>query len=133
MRRQGFTLIEMAVALGAVAMLLAFVLPSFEGRLAAARRGDATLALERVQIAQERHRALHGLYAADLAALGSGGSSPEGLYRVHLENGPGEGYTVVAQARADGQQAHDTACETITLRVELGFATYGPAPSCWNR
>ncbi len=133
MRPRGFTLVEMAIALGVLAMLLAFALPTFEGRLAAARRGDATLALERIQIAQERHRALHGLYAADLAALGAHASSPEGLYRLSLENGPGEGYTAVAQARLDGAQAHDTACDAISMRVEQGFATYGPSLRCWNR
>jgi type IV pilus assembly protein PilE len=133
MQPRGFTLIEMAIALGAAAMLVGFALPTLQGRLAAARRADATLALERIQIAQERHRAQHGLYAGDLAALGSGSSSSEGLYRVSLELGPGEAYTAVAQARIDGAQANDTACGEITLRVEQGFATLGPTPRCWNR
>lgn len=133
MRNRGFTLVELAIALGALAMLLAFALPTYEGRLATARRADATLALERIQIAQERHRALHGLYALDLTALGLAADSPEGLYRLALETGPGEGYTAVAQARAGGAQAHDTACGAISLRVEQGFATYGPSLRCWNR
>lgn len=133
MRPRGFTLVELAITLGAVAMVVGFALPSFQGRLAAARRADATLALERIQIAQEQHRALHGLYAGDLAALGSGPSSSEGLYRVSLERGHGDTYVAVARARSDGPQANDTACEEITLHVEQGFATLGPTPRCWNR
>lgn len=131
--RQGFTLIELVVALAAVAMLAAFTLPTFAGRLTAARRADATAALERIQAAQERHRAAHGLYAAELAALGQTTGSLEGLYALSLEPGPGDGYTAVARARADGPQHDDAACAAITLRVEQGFATHGPTLRCWNR
>lgn len=133
MRQRGFTLIELAITLGAVALVAGIALPSFQGRLAAARRADATLALERIQIAQEQHRALHGLYASDLAALGSGTSSGEGLYQVSLERGHGDAYVAVARARSDGPQAADTTCGEITIRVEQGFATLGPTPRCWNR
>ncbi|GAB4037552.1 MAG: hypothetical protein Fur0014_05370 [Rubrivivax sp.] len=133
MARRGFTLIEVVVALAAVAMLAAFALPTFAGRLNAARRADATAALERIQAAQERHRALHGLYASELSALGQTSGSLEGLYALSLEAGPGEGYTAVARARSDGPQRDDTACAEITLRVEQGFATYGPSRRCWNR
>lgn len=133
MRHRGFTLIELVIAMGALALLLTFALPAYEGRLAAARRGDATLALERIQIAQERHHALHGLYAGELSALAIASASPEGLYRVSLQPGPGEGYTAVAEARADGAQAQDLACSAISLQVEQGFATYGPSLRCWNR
>jgi prepilin-type N-terminal cleavage/methylation domain-containing protein len=133
MKHHGFTLVEAMIALGAFALLLAFTLPTFAGRLAHARRADATLALERIQIAQERHRALHGLYAHDLSALNGSTQSPEGLYSIALEAGPGDGYTAVAVARADGPQADDTACAEIVLRVEQGFATLGPTPRCLNR
>lgn len=133
MGRRGFTLVELVVALAAVAMLAALALPSFAGRLTAARRADATAALERIQAAQERHRAMHGLYAAGLGALGQAAMSVEGLYALSLEPGPGEGYTAVARARADGPQHDDAACAEITLRVEQGFATHGPTLRCWNR
>jgi type IV pilus assembly protein PilE len=133
MKSRGFTLIEAAIACGVLALLLTLTLPTFAGRLAHARRADATLALERIQIAQERHRALHGLYAQELSALHAQSRSPEGLYDVTLEPGPAEVYVAVARARADGPQADDTACAEITLRVEQGFATLGPSPRCWNR
>jgi prepilin-type N-terminal cleavage/methylation domain-containing protein len=133
MRRHGFTLVELAIVLGAVALLLAFALPSYQARLAAARRVDATHALERIHVAQERHRASHGLYAGDLAVLGSAPTSAEGFYRVSIELGPADTYTAVARARDDGPQAIDTPCDEITLHVAQGFATPGPSPRCWNR
>ena len=82
MRRRGFTLIELLIALAIAALLAAIALPSMLHRLTKARRADATAALERLQIAQERHRALHGLYAGDPAALGIASRSPEGLYAL---------------------------------------------------
>jgi type IV pilus assembly protein PilE len=133
MRRRGFTLIEMAVAAGITALLVGLTWPTLQGRVMAARRGDATLALERIQIAQERHRALHGLYASELAPLGSGALSSEGLYQVELHAGADATYTAVARARPDGAQAGDTACSEITLSVDQGFATLGPTTRCWNR
>lgn len=132
-RRRGFTLIEMAVAAGVAALLVGLTWPVLDGRLTAARRGDATLALERIQIAQERHRALHGLYASELSPLGSGSRSSEGYYDVELQTGPDASYTAVARARADGAQADDAACSEISVRVDQGFATLGPNVRCWNR
>jgi type IV pilus assembly protein PilE len=133
MQGRGFTLIEMVVALAAVATLAAMAWPTLQGRLAVARRSDATQALQRIQAAQESYRNAHGLYASTLAPLGSGELSGEGLYRVELTTGPGETYTAVAHARGDGPQAQDTACAQISLHVEQGFATLGPSTRCWNR
>ena len=132
-RLTGFTLVEMVVALAAVAMLAVMALPAFQGRLAEARRGDATAALQRIQVAQERYRDAHGGYASSLAPLGVGARSSEGLYDLALEAGPGERYVGRARARADGAQAHDTACAEISLHVEQGFATLGPTTRCWAR
>jgi type IV pilus assembly protein PilE len=129
----GFTLVEMAVVVGAAATLFALGWPSLQDHLARARRADATLALERIQFAQERHHAVHGLYADGLQALGSQALSSEGLYLVSLETGPGDRYVAVARARTDGPQARDAECAAISLSVQQGFATLGPTRRCWNR
>ena len=70
---------------------------------------------------------------ATLAPLGVGVRSSEGLYDLALDVGPGERYVGRARARADGSQAHDSACAEISLHVEQGFATLGPTPRCWAR
>ncbi len=133
MRRRGFTLIELLIALAISSLLAATALPSMLHRLTMARRGDATVALERLQIAQERHRALTGLYAGDPAALGIASRSPEGLYALSLSAGSDERYLAVARPLAGGVQADDSECAEITLQVVQGFATAGPSRRCWNR
>lgn len=133
MRSRGFTLIEVATVLGAAAMLAAVAVPTMHGRLVAARRGDATVALERVQAAQERLRTRTGLYSDDPAALGVALRSPEGLYELSLSLGPDERFVVVARPVAGGLQEEDAECAEITLEVVQGFATPGPSRRCWNR
>jgi type IV pilus assembly protein PilE len=128
----GFTLIECVVVCAVVAVMAAVALPMM--RLPALRtaRLDAVQALMRLQAAQEQHRALHGLYAADLQPLrGVAERSPQGLYRLSLAGTGPDAYR--ASAVAQGAQARDTACATLTLDVRLGFAQEGPSPACWNR
>lgn len=133
MHSRGFTLVEVLVAMGLVALLAAVSWPVMQERAMAARRADATLALERVQIAQERHRALHGIYTTDGRALGISMRSPEGLYELSLSSGPDERFAAVARPLAGGPQSSDTQCAEITLAVVQGFATTGPDRRCWNR
>lgn len=133
MRPRGFTLIEIAIVLAISGLLAAIAMPAMESRMTAARRADATLALERLQAAQERHRALHGLYGHDARALGMPARSPEGLYEIRLEAGTGDTYLAVARPLPGGLQAGDEACPEITLQVVQGFATPGPHRRCWSR
>lgn len=133
--RRGFTLVELLVVMAAAGVLAAIAWPSFASQLTKARRADATSALQQLDSAQARHHALHGCYATDAGTLGAAGSplSPQGLYRIELQPGPGDGFTAIARARADGAQAADRECATITLRVEQGFAQRGPSAACWVR
>ncbi len=133
--QRGFTLVEVAVVLAVTAVLAGVAIPSTMNLLQKSRRGDAVAALMRLQFAQERYHALHGLYAADARAL-VGARSPVsegGLYDIRLVEAMGERYSAVALARADGPQAGDSACAQLTLVVHAGVPEYGPTPSCWNR
>lgn len=131
-RPRGFTLVEVMVVVVLLVALSALALPMFKQRSLRAGRLDAVHALTRLQSAQEQHRALNGLYAGDLAALrGTAGTSPQGLYAIAVETTGPDGY--LARATARGRQADDSGCEVITLRVERGFPTEGPAAECWQR
>lgn len=137
-RPRGFTLVELLIAVALAGLLALFAWPSMQAQLIKGRRADATAALHKLLLAQERHLALHGLYAQDMSALGLSapghpGWSPEGLYRIELQGAGADAYLAVARARDDGPQAGDGPCTQITLRVTKGFTQPGPSAACWNR
>jgi type IV pilus assembly protein PilE len=133
MRARGFTLVEVMTACALAAALAAVALPSYQQSLVQARRGDAVAALGRLQAAQERHRALHGHYASELAALQLGPNSDQGFYRVALRPDGAERYRAVAEPLAGGPQADDRQCPQLVLDVAIGFAQPGPSARCWGR
>lgn len=133
-RPRGFTLIEALVALAVVAILAALAAPSFVGALQRSRRVEATAALLQVQLAQERWRSSHAVYAADLATLGLDPAA-SAHYRIAITDSAAHRYTVVATAF--GVQAGDTACARFVLRLDEGRivqSSTGSAPSdtCWR-
>ena len=128
----GFPLIEVLLVCTLVAVLAAVALPSFKQRSLRVGRLDAVAALMKLQATQEQYRSLHGMYADELSALqGAAPLSAQGLYAIAIERlGPD---AFVATASARGRQAEDRACQQITLRVNQGFPSEGPAQDCWQR
>lgn len=123
------------MVLAVAGVLAALTWPPLQQQLQRGRRADAVAALMRVQLAQESHRAHHGLYAARLSAL-DGATSPrsrEGLYDIELVASGADGYTVRATARADSAAAADRDCATLSLQVRQGLADIAPSARCWNR
>jgi type IV pilus assembly protein PilE len=134
-KARGVTLVELAVVCAVAGILAAVAWPTWQHHLLRAGRADAVEALMRLELAQARHRMLHGLYATDLAAL-QGVPHPlstQGRYRVALDATDAEGYRASATAVAGGPQAADTDCQQLTMQVRQGFASVGPSARCWNR
>jgi type IV pilus assembly protein PilE len=149
---RGFTLIEVMVVVAIVAIIAAIALPSYQQSVRASRRADAVLALQQIQIAQERLRAECNSYAAGLAAarfcdpgnaannrlafrnsLANGtGTSDNGLYTLALSNITPAGYTATATAVAGTSQVADIGCDVLTLAVAGQNLTRTPA-ECWTR
>lgn len=129
--QSGFTLIEISAVAAIVGLLAGIALPAYQSQLMKARRADGTSALIRVQLAQEKHRAAHGLYASTLSALGNLSSSAEGLYTMALQPTGAESYILVAEGQ--GPQANDGSCRRLTLTVVDGFSSAGPTTRCWNQ
>jgi type IV pilus assembly protein PilE len=131
-RRGGFSMLEVMVVVAVAAVLAAVVLPSYQASQLRAGRMDAVDALTRVQVAQEQFRGMHGLYSTEFGALrGTAADSPQGRYRITLALTGPEGY--VATATAQGPQAKDPDCATLTLEVERGYPREGPSTRCWPR
>ena len=128
----GFTLIELAVVCAMVGVLTAVALPSFQSYLLRSGRADAVDALTRLQMAQARYHAAHGLYATELSVL-RGVPQPDsvqGLYTLAVAGG-GDGYR--ATAVAQGRQRKDSECSVLSVEVAQGFTHHGPSARCWNR
>lgn len=128
----GFTLVELAVVCALVGVLAAVAVPSYQQHLLRSGRADATDALTRLEMAQARHHALHGLYAAELSVLRGvpQPASNHGLYLLAVV-ATGDGYR--ATAVAQGRQRRDTECSALSVEVAQGFTHHGPSARCWNR
>lgn len=131
---RGFTLVELLVVVAAAALLAALALPAYQAQWRNAQRADAVAALLRVELAQAGHRALHGLYSADLRALGQRSALvADGRWRVEIAAAHAEGYVARAVALDDALRRADAACATLTLEVDGLQTRRGPDARCWSR
>ena len=128
----GFTLVELAVVCAMVGVLTAVALPSYQAYLLRSGRADGVDALTRLQVAQARHHAAHGLYATELSVLRGvpQPDSAQGLYTLAVAGG-GDSYR--ATAVAQGRQRKDSECSVLSVEVAQGFNHHGPSARCWNR
>jgi type IV pilus assembly protein PilE len=135
-RKKGFTLIELMVVLGIVAILVALAIPSFMDSVRKSRRSDAMDTLMDIHLTQERYRVNNPDYGAAGTTVTS--QSPGGHYSVDLiiSASPNHvtGYSIVATPQND--QATDS-CPDFTLAVAAGTITKTtggvPDPLCWKK
>lgn len=123
-RTGGFSLTELLVALAILAILAAAAAPLWQRQAERARRLDATDALLRIAVLQERFHLENGRYAgsgelaaAPPAGLGIAGTE-RGYYALELQALAGDadsGYQARAVARQPGAQAGDEQCRILVL------------------
>lgn len=127
---QGFTLIELMVALVIVGILAGIAYPAYTKHLLRSRRADAIAALTVVMQAQERYRSNVSNYAsavADLPNVNVAGITAH--YQVTLE-GVGAtpsfatGYKATATPVSGGKQAADTVCKSFSVTLVGATPTY---------
>jgi len=68
-KRQGFTLVELAVVVVIIGVLAAFAVPRFLSSVERSKAAEAFNYLSAVQAAQERYHARQGTYADDVTKL----------------------------------------------------------------
>ena len=66
---RGFTLVELLVVIAIMVILAAFAVPQFLNSVERSKAAEAFNYLSRVALAQERHHARNGVYAAGTAEL----------------------------------------------------------------
>ncbi len=126
----GFTLLELLVALAIVAILATLAVPSFQQQIRQARRADGQTALLKLAIEQEKFRANCACYAnriegtrncdgaaASLHSLGLNALSPDGHYRLGLSQVTATGFSASAEPLGDQakDQAQGVACRPLTI------------------
>lgn len=131
--QQGFTLVELLIAVVVATILAAVALPSYQRMAQKGRRADAVALVSRIQQAQERWRSNNSGYATTLAALDiTSAASDKGYYQATLSNVSATGYTITATVVSGSAQASDTDCATMTVTQASGNLAYGGSTNgCW--
>ena len=143
LKPNGFTLIELMIAVAIIGILAAIAYPSYLSQVRKSRRSDAVQALAQVEQAQERWRANNPTYASTLAntataplaanGLGISSTTSGGYYTLAITGTPTNiAYTATATAVTGTSQANDTGCTVLTVTVNNGNATNTPT-TCWSK
>ena len=133
-RMRGVTLIELMVVLAIVAILASLAVGSYRRYVLRANRTDATSALLRIQVAEEKFFLQNNAYTTDLSAAGLGIPSPtsHGFYNLVVAGAPAIATSFKATATATGTQTQDTSCLTLTID-DQGLRNSAPSTTdCWR-
>ena len=136
-RSAGFTLVELMVTLGIIAIVAAVAYPAYQGYSTTGRRPVSKVALSQIAMAQEKFFSNNNTYADQISSLpGFGTSDPfiteGGYYSISVAAGPTESITTSFKLTAtpQGGQAGDS-CTELTLD---STGAKGGTPSkdeCW--
>ena len=138
-RMRGMTLIELMVVLAIVAILSTLAVGSYRRYVMRANRTDATSALLRIQVAQEKYFLQNNTYTTDVTdpsptGLGVASPTPNGFYNITVT--PGLTGSIAtsfsATAAATSTQTQDTSCQTLTID-DQGLRNSAPSTTeCWR-
>lgn len=132
-RSYGITLLEMVIVVAIIGILGAIAYPSYQERALRAKRTDAKAALINIAGQQERFFLKNNAFTSDLADLGVETTQNE-FYSLSLLNVSDSTFT--AKAEAEGGQANDTKCGTLSIdqlgRKSASDGTNDTSKECWR-
>lgn len=122
----GFTLIELMIAIAIAGILAALAYPSFADHMNRVRRTDGHTALYDLAVHMEHYFTENSSYAGATtpAIVGASATSSEGHYTLSIGNLSASTYTL--SAVPTGAQANDS-CGTLTLTQ----ANLKSPSNCW--
>jgi type IV pilus assembly protein PilE len=137
---RGFTLIELMIVVGIVAILAAIAYPSYADSVRKSKRGHAKAALVELAQRAERYRTVNQTFAGFEDTL-----EEEDLVSPHPDEGPAAyaleftpdeaGTEYELSAEPLGGQTADTRCMTLTLnqagQKDVRDGATGNAADCW--
>jgi len=148
-RAQGFTLIELIVAMVVASILVAIAIPAYSSFVRKGRRTDAKTALLDLASLEERYFSTTNTYSANASDLGYGAAAwpvtvGSGYYQIAqptvvaavaptAASPAGTPASFSLTATAIGDQANDTDCATFTV-TSAGVQSASPNASgnCWK-
>ena len=137
-RMRGMTLIELMVVLAIVAILSTIAVGSYRRYVLRANRTDATAALLRIQVAEEKFFLQNNTYTTQVtvAVLGITSPTPNGFYTLAVTGDPNSTNNIAtsfqATATATGTQTLDTSCATLTINDQGQRNSTPSATECWR-
>ncbi len=134
--KNGFTLIEVLIAVAIISIIAAIAVPSYTGFMIDTRRTDAIGFLSEVAGEQQRYFTENNQYAATMKELGYGDAAtfntPEGHYVVSVSNpGSTARFILTATPVTGGKQAGDTECLAFTISDTGARQSTGSDTDCW--
>ena len=135
-RSQGFSLIELMIAVAIIGILAAIAIPMYSDYVTRSRRADGQATL--MQVAQELERCYtqFSKYNDNSCSVVDGDgvseTSDQGFYGISASGGNLTESTFTLTAAPQNEQADDTDCTALTL-THLGeqSATGDDPGSCW--
>lgn len=135
---EGFSLMELLVVIAIVGILASVALPSYNDSITKTRRSDASVALSKAAMEQERYYTLNNKFSASMADLG-GATSEDGLYTLSVDVSActDSCFKLNATPVVGKSQANDETCWTISIehtgkkssKTKGGVAN--PSKTCW--
>lgn len=125
---QGFTLIEVMIAVVIVGILAAIAYPSYIDYIIKSGRSEGVAAVMNVTNLQEQYYLDNRAYATDMTKLGLTNPfvTEHGYYSV-ASTGTSS-FTITATAKGS-QASRDSTCATITM---TSAGVKGPSAECWK-
>ncbi len=125
MKNQGFSLLDLVIAMAIMGILASIAVPSFNQNVRKARRSDALQTLLEISQQQERFFFRNNRYSCDLQAAGELNrgttQSLEGHYTISMTPVVASPcpnattYTITAVAAVGDDQGEDTTCNSMSL------------------
>jgi type IV pilus assembly protein PilE len=140
MKKYGFSLIELMIAVAVVGILAAIAVPSYQAYMTKTNRTEAQTSLVTLASSMESYYTENHTYAtATINGLNGTNQTPNAYYTLSITNLTGSTYTLNATPNG-GQATRDTLCQTLTL-TQAGTkgiangpsgAPTGTAADCWK-
>lgn len=115
-RQEGFTLIEVVIAVAIIGILAAIAYPSYQSYVLQSRRAEAMAGLLDLQQDLEKWRVSNPSYAGCSATSNPPcAAPPNDHYNFSISNQTATTYTITATPKAGSPQASDTKCYTLRI------------------